>query len=60
MAQPQQDDSDPERGAPMTIGRIGRLILFFVSFGYIFPKAAIEGMNLTKIQARTEGNLYKK
>ena len=61
MQQPQQASaSDPAQGAPMTLGRIGRLILFFVSFGFLFPKAAIEGMNPTKIQELTQGNLYDK
>ena len=63
MQQPQQsvaDPSDPRKGAPMTLGRIGRMILFFLSFGFLFPKVLIEGMDLTKIQEETMGNLYKK
>ncbi len=63
MAQPKYpvaDPANPGKGAPMTIGRICRLLLFFVSFGYIFPKASIEGMDLTALQARTEGKLYDK
>ena len=60
MQQPEQAASDPRKGAPLTLGRIGRLLLFFLSFGFLYPKAAIEGMDLAKIQAETEGNLYKK
>ena len=63
MAQPKYlvaDPANPGKGAPMTLGRIGRLILFFVSFGFIYPKASVEGMDLTALQKMTEGKLYDK
>ena len=51
---------DPTQGDPLTLARLGRIILFFVSFGFLYPKALVEGMDLSALQAKTEGNLYKK
>ena len=43
-----------------TLARWGRLLLFFLSFGFLYPNAMTEGMDLTKIQGESEGDLYKK
>ena len=43
-----------------TLAHWGHLLLFFLSFGFLYPNAMTEGMNLSKIQGETEGDLYKK
>ena len=60
MENAQDTSIDPAKGAPLTLARCGRLLMFFCSFGFLFPKAAVEGMDLTGLQARSQGKLYDK
>ncbi len=43
-----------------TIGHWLQMIICFCSFGFIYPNAFVEGMDLTAIQRATEGTLYDK
>ncbi len=44
----------------ITPARIGRMIIFFLSAGFLYPNVWTEGMDLTAIQRISEGNLYDK
>lgn len=46
--------------AVRTLTHWGQLVVFFLSFGFIYPNAMTEGMDLTRIQSDSEGDLYKK
>ena len=43
-----------------TAGHWIRMIICFCSFGFVYPNAFVEGMDLTAIQRSTEGDLYNK
>jgi hypothetical protein len=45
--------------AARVMSRIGRTIVFFLSAGFLCPNVWVEGMNLSRIQGETEGDLYK-
>jgi hypothetical protein len=47
-------------GAVGLLGSIGRMIICVISAGFVYPNAFIEGIDTTKIQAETQGDLYKK
>ena len=36
------------------------MIICFCTFGFVFPNAFVEGLDLTAIQRATEGTLYDK
>ena len=58
-----QNKSTASAAAPpfvRTLAHWGQLVAFFLSFGFIYPNAMTEGMDLTKIQRESEGDLYKK
>jgi hypothetical protein len=44
----------------ITLGRIGRMFVFFLTAGFMYPNVFIEGMDPTRIQGLTEGELYNK
>lgn len=56
---PQQAPSKDLDGK-MTLGRIGRMFLFFMTAGFAYPNVMIEGLDPTAIQAATMGKLYDK
>lgn len=43
-----------------TLGKVGRIVAFFCTAGYAYPNVLVEGLDLTAIQAKTQGDLYKK
>ena len=43
-----------------TLGHWIRMVICFCSFGFVYPNAFVEGMDLTAIQRSTEGDLYNK
>jgi len=42
------------------LGRFGRIAIFLVSGGFLYPNVFIEGLDCTKIQDAMAGNLYDK
>ncbi len=48
------------RGAGGTAGHILRMIICACTGGMAFPNTFVEGMDLTAIQQRTQGQLYDK
>lgn len=40
--------------------RWGRIAVFLLTAGFMYPNVMVEGMDLTQIQAETEGDLYEK
>ena len=42
------------------ISRLGRVSAFFLTAGFAYPNVFVEGMNLTQIQGKTEGDFYPK
>lgn len=42
------------------LARWGRVTAFLLTAGFMYPNVMVEGMDLTKIQAETEGDLYEK
>ncbi len=42
------------------ISRLGRVSVFFLTAGFAYPNVFVEGMNLTQIQGKTEGDFYPK
>ena len=67
IEQPKQfkESKQPKRSLTIPIGKGGvpgrlfRFTLMLLSGGFIYPNVAVEGMNLTEIQAGYEGSLYK-
>jgi hypothetical protein len=45
--------------AARALKRVGRTIVFFLSAGFLCPNVWVEGMDLSRIQGETEGDLYK-
>jgi hypothetical protein len=43
-----------------TPGRIFRIVTMFLTAGFAYPRACIEGLDCTAIQRETMGNLYDK
>ena len=56
----QKQAAETEYDGTWTIGRIGRIIMFFLTAGFMYPNVLIEGIDPTKIQGETQGELYKK
>jgi hypothetical protein len=42
------------------LGRLGRMVVFAVTGGFLYPNVFIEGMDCTKIQDAMQGTLYDK
>ena len=42
------------------LGRIGRIVIFTASGGFLYPNVFIEGMDCTKLQDAMQGDLYDK
>lgn len=45
--------------AMRALRRAGRMLVFFLSAGFLCPNVWVEGMDLAGIQSKTEGDLYK-
>ena len=58
QAQPQQPTVSATENITYTLGHWIRMIICFCSFGFVYPNAFVEGMDLTAIQRVQEGNLY--
>jgi hypothetical protein len=41
-------------------GRLGRVAVFLVTGGFLYPNVFIEGLDCTKIQDAMQGDLYDK
>jgi hypothetical protein len=41
-------------------GRLGRIVVFIFTGGFLYPNVFIEGLDCTKIQDSTSGTLYDK
>ena len=50
----------PQSRAAARLSHLGRISVFFLTAGFAYPNVFVEGMDLTKIQGDTEGDLYKK
>ena len=42
------------------LGRIGRIVIFVATGGFLYPNVFIEGMDCTRIQNEMQGDLYDK
>lgn len=42
------------------LAHLGRFSIFVLTAGFAYPNVMVEGMDLTRIQGDTEGDLYKK
>ena len=42
------------------LGRIGRVLVFAATGGFLYPSVCIEGLDCTKIQDGQQGDLYDK
>ena len=61
MSQAQVEQSTAAAAADETshaAGRWIRMTICFCTFGFIYPNAFVEGMDLTAIQRAHEGKLY--
>ena len=56
--QPQTSSTDSD--GKMTLARVGRMFVFFLSAGFLYPNVMTEGMDLTSLQRASEGDLYDK
>ena len=59
MADQNQTDAT-ELDGKITIGRLGRMLVFFLTAGFMYPNVFIEGIDPTRIQSETQGSLYNK
>ena len=59
MADQNQTDAT-EYDGKITIGRLGRMLVFFLTAGFMYPNVFVEGIDPTRIQGETQGNLYTK
>ena len=41
-------------------GRLGRIVIFIFTGGFLYPNVCIEGLDCTKIQNEMQGDLYDK
>jgi hypothetical protein len=60
MANQPQKTPGTELDGKITPARIGRMIVFFLSAGFLYPNVMTEGMDLTAIQRTSQGTLYDK
>ncbi len=42
------------------LGRLGRIVIFVSTGGFLYPNVFIEGMDCTRIQNEMQGDLYDK
>jgi hypothetical protein len=42
------------------LGRMGRILIFVFTGGFLYPNVFIEGMDCTRIQDAMQGDLYDK
>jgi hypothetical protein len=56
----QKETAATESEGKITIGRLGRMVVFFLTAGFMYPNVFIEGIDPTRIQSETQGNLYDK
>ncbi len=56
----QNKTAGTELDGKLTIGRLGRMVVFFLTAGFAYPNVFIEGLDPTRIQGETQGDLYKK
>lgn len=56
----QKQAAGTEYDGKLTIGRLGRMLVFFLTAGFMYPNVFVEGIDPTRIQAETHGDLYKK
>ncbi len=42
------------------LGRLGRVLIFAVTGGFLYPNVCIEGLDCTRIQDGQQGDLYDK
>ena len=42
------------------IGRLGRIVIFVITGGFLYPNVFIEGLDCTRIQDEMQGDLYDK
>jgi hypothetical protein len=47
-------------GPGRMLGRLGRIVIFTFTGGFLYPNVFIEGMDCTKIQDAMQGDLYDK
>ena len=59
MSQHTQVADHAVSGVTYTLGHWFRMLITFCSFGFIYPNSFTEGMDLTGIQNRGAGDLYK-
>jgi hypothetical protein len=45
--------------AKWTVSRLGRLMLFIVSFGFVYPNVWIEGMDLTAYDDKNDAGVKR-
>jgi len=50
----------PQSRAMAKLGYLGRVSVFFLTAGFAYPNVFVEGLDLTKIQGETQGDLYAK
>jgi hypothetical protein len=55
----EQDNKPAASAAMQVMGRLGRMLVFCLTAGFAYPNVWIEGMDLSAIQGKTEGDLYK-
>jgi hypothetical protein len=49
-----------QSSAMARLAHLGRVSVFFLTAGFAYPNVMVEGLDLTRIQGDTEGDLYKK
>ncbi|MGH8616495.1 MAG: hypothetical protein ACREUW_02300 [Burkholderiales bacterium] len=55
----EQANKPAASAAMQGVQRLGRMVVFCLSAGFLYPNVWIEGMDLSAIQGETEGELYK-
>ncbi len=58
QAQVEQSTAAAAHETSRTAGRWIRMTICFCTFGFVYPNAFVEGMDLTAIQRAHEGKLY--
>jgi hypothetical protein len=56
----QKQTDNTELDGKLTIARLGRMFVFFLTAGFMYPNVFVEGIDPTRIQGETLGDLYKK
>ncbi len=47
-------------GPMALLGRLGRMIVFFLTAGFAYPNVWVEGMDISGMQKINEGDMYTK